>query len=599
MLPLLLVPAAATAAPWHIDAAAPLLGAYDHVQHSGTLDDGRAFVEIGANPEVFDGKAWHFVGDGVVVAIGPAARIPGGLLLARAAFVGHPIRGALVWDAKTGAWRETGGPLVDGRLHSGELTATLADGSVLVLAPDGRAERWTARADAFQDAGRVRTPRGNGTLTALPDGRALLVGGAATHDPGGATKQCDLYDPKTNTWTATADLHAWRSDHTATLLPDGRVLVAGGEAYGRAAVAEVEIWSPKTGAWTIAATLHEPRYAHGAALLPGNRVMFVGGLVDSDPFGPNTHVALSAETLDVATGRWEPVFYPPRAYIQPNVEVLADGRVLVAGGHTKMWKGVDKAEVWAPGDGPDAPWELAATPAQPKPLMPSNMYDDPYDHLSRTPLPDGGALAVGRLKSGALGAERWDPATATWRDVALAAGRLGHVAVALPDGRVVLAGGVGLAPPSSMPRMRMPPGPTVRVVEVFDPKTGTSTTAGALLARREHAAAAVLADGRVIVTGGDATASAEVWSPKTHRSTAVASMHVIRAQHTATTLPDGRVVVIGGDTAGTFEVYDPAKNRWSEPRALPEPWSLHTAELLPDGRVLVTAGGRAVALRVD
>jgi hypothetical protein len=603
MLPLLVAPAVAAASPWRVEPAPPLLAAGSYLQRIGTLDDGRVFVDAGSLPQVFDGTAWHWLGARVVTSAGPLARIPGGVLVMQGAFIGHPGRGAVVWTAKTDAWRETGGLAHKRTYENDALVATLADGSVLVAGGSqygeprvlADAERWTASADGFQPAGRMATPRLYGTLTALPDGRALAVGGTDTYGRGGALAQCELYDPKTNRWTPTGDLHRRRRDHTATLLPDGRVLVAGGQAVDLTAVGDVEIWDPKTGAWTIVATLREPRAEHGAVLLPGNRVLFVGGVTDEDPVRHDGGVmVLGAETWNVATGRWDPVFDPPRAYVRPNLALLADGRLVVAGGHEEFHAST-AAEVWSPGDGPDAPWELVGSAPRARRKLPPDLYDA---GATLTPLPDG-VLAVGQVRGRALGARRWDAKTSAWSEVTLAAGRMAHIAVALPDGRVLLAGGVGLPPPPAHPMMRAPAGPTVRSAELFDPATGEATKTGAPGARREHAAATVLADGRVLVAGGAGTATAEVWSPKTGRFTPIASMHVARAEHTATTLRDGRVVVIGGDEAGTFEVYDPTRNHWSAPRALPEPWSRHSAELLPDGRVLVTAGGRRIALRVD
>lgn len=600
LLVLLLVPATAAASPWRADPGPPLLAA-GYAQKVTTLDDGRVMVDAGSLPQVFDGSAWHWLGDKVVTGLGPSARIPGGVLVARGAFLGHPGRGGVRWDGTS--WHDTGGLIVEREYEAEERTATLADGSVLVVGGTqdksprvlAEAERWTAKADAFAPAGSLRTPRRDFTLTALPDGRALASGGADDYGRGHWSAQCDVYDPKTNTWKPTGDLHIARRGHTATVLPDGRVLVAGGQDRDEKPIAEVEIWDPSTGAWTIAAKLREPRSYHAAVLLPRSRVMFVGGTRGDDlyvHFGNGTAV-LSAETYDALNGRWEPVWYPPHAYEKPVIAPLPDGRLVVAGGYS-FTTGLTTVELWTPAPGPDAPWELATTPTHPPLALPAGYEDG----STATSLPDGGVLAVGGNEWRTLDARRFDPATRTWTDVPIHAGRLHHVAVPLPDGRVLIAGGSGHQTPSARVQMSIPPPPAVLSAEVFDPATGKLSRTGPPTRSHVDAAAAVLADGRVLVTGGG-TSVTEVWSPKTGRFTRVASMHASRRLHTATRLPDGRVAVIGGDAKGTYEVYDPANNTWSPLHPLPEPWTGHTAELAPDGRVLVTVGGRTVALRID
>ncbi|WP_437654680.1 Kelch repeat-containing protein [Sorangium sp. So ce1182] len=208
-------------------------------------------------------------------------------------------------------------------------------------------------------------------------------------------------------------------------------------------------------------------------------------------------------------------------------------------------------------------------------------------NLPRTPtlLPDGTVLVIdgGTLRATSR-ALRFDPATGVWSPAApLHLRRMTQTATALADGRVLVVGGD-----------RTIDGGGERV-EIYDPVADTWTEAAPMSARREYHTATLLPDGRVLVTGGlggdsMVSASAEVYSPATDTWTPATSLRRARAYHTATLLLDGRVLVAGGDREGpanTAETYDPASDTWTSAGVMAaQRWS-HRAELLPDGRVLV------------
>jgi Galactose oxidase, central domain/Kelch motif len=167
----------------------------------------------------------------------------------------------------------------------------------------------------------------------------------------------------------------------------------------------------------------------------------------------------------------------------------------------------------------------------------------------------------------------------------------------LADGRVLVTGG---------DRAAWTPSEDLASAEIYDPKTGTFSPTGSMSTVRCFHLATLLADGRVLITGGtdgaNDLASAEIYNPKTGNFSVASSMAVGRAYQTATRLADGRVLVAGGggdytnrQFLASAEIFDPKTGTFTPTGSMAEARTYHAATLLPDGRVLVTGGYGAVA----
>jgi hypothetical protein len=207
---------------------------------------------------------------------------------------------------------------------SGLTAPSALAGQVAPRAPD---LSNTGPANTWIPAGPMNVGRVGATATLLPDGRVLVAGGG--------TDTAELYNPATRQFTPTAKMPVTVSYATATLLPDGNVLVAGGEhGPGLAQVTSAELYDPAAGTWTATGSMNTARSGQTATLLPDGDVLVAGGGCnighDCDA-GSFLNTLASAELYDPATGTWAKTgkMHVGRQFATANL--LPDGDVLVAG----------------------------------------------------------------------------------------------------------------------------------------------------------------------------------------------------------------------------------------------------------------------------
>jgi MYXO-CTERM domain-containing protein len=210
-----------------------------------------------------------------------------------------------------------------------------------------------------------------------------------------------------------------------------------------------------------------------------------------------------------------------------------------------------------------------------------------YAHAAAL-LPNGKVLVSGGVDNVALqSAELYDPAAGTWSQAGvMTSARRDHTATLLPNGKVLVTGGYK-------------GGNFLATTEIYTPAMNTWAAAAPMLSTHYGHTATLLPNGKVLVAGGGGTNStgSEIYDPVFNSWAATPSLGVGRSYHTATLLPNGKVLVVGGccSSGASVEIYDPAANTWTAAASLKQGRYFHTATLLQDGRVLVAGGNGPAA----
>ncbi|WP_434386264.1 kelch repeat-containing protein [Melittangium boletus] len=288
---------------------------------------------------------------------------------------------AEVYDAQTRAWSATGSTLTT---HRGHTATKLTDGRVLIVG-GGECPITRITAEVYEPAlGRWKGVRNtlaqryHHTASLLANGKVLVIGGFGSEYGSDAHASAELYDPATGTWTYTGSPLRARGRHTATTLPDGKVLVAGGFDASGAALSSAEVYDPATGRFSSAASMALGRGYHSATALPGGKVLVAGGA------GIDPAQAATAELYDPVTGTWSAtgsMKQPRRAH---SATLLANGQVLVAGGYHQATGIQTASDLYDPATGT---WRTTYA-----------LNVDRYGQTA-TRLPDGTVLAAGGVSN--------------------------------------------------------------------------------------------------------------------------------------------------------------------------------------------------------
>jgi hypothetical protein len=341
----------------------------------------------------------------------------------------------------------------------------------------------------------MATARVSHTATLLLDGRVLIVGGrgGTAADLDAATSATEIYDPGKLTFTSAGNMTTARSGHTATLLPDGRVLIVGGDSIGSA-----ELYDPATGSFTATGSLLTARQGFNATLLTNGKVLITGGMAGSISSG----VIGDAEFYDPSTG----VFTAAGSYagalagLATNVDAFASTSTLLPDG-TVLFATEPSAQVYDP---VNAAFSLKGA------MLVSGPFGNPFapDYISgqtanlllngKVLMAGGEQEDTGRYNTALL----YDAGSGLFVPTgSMIKPRNQHTATLLPDGTVLMAGGQSQMCDANNYCYYSG---TESSAELYDPVEGTFADAGTMTARRDGHTATLLNNGDVVLTGGEA-----------------------------------------------------------------------------------------------
>jgi N-acetylneuraminic acid mutarotase len=639
--------------------------------HTATLlTNGKVLVAGGGTggPELFDSAlgVWSPTGALLTNRSNHTATL---LANGKVLVAGGGVASAELYDPSVGTWSPAG---VMSAMRSGNTATLLTSGKVLVCGgtSDGSAEVYDPATGSWSAVASMSTSRVNHTATLLPGGKVFVVGGGSA--------SAEIFDPSIGTWSPAAPMSVVHAGFTATLLLDGQVLAAAGDLRSELYDPVLNVWSPPSYMSTIA------RSNHTATLLPSGKVLVVGGINSGGAMGSamlyqaNPRPSITAiSSLSATAG-------------DPGLTLTVRGNNFISGSVVR-WSGLDRTTAFVsgstltasipagdvsspgtamvtvsnpgPGGGPSnqtffsifsaaSPWMATGSMADYRgnhtsvvlgngkvmvlwigdrteiydpatgAWSPAALMSTARQLASATLLSNGKLLVAGGLVRGqpSVLAELYDPANDTWTPTgSMFSPRYGHAATLLLNGKVLVAGGAYTSaelydpangtwtPTGSVPisHVDVPAtlltdgrvllaggtGATVNESDIYDPATGTWAPTSPMSTARNGHTVTLLSNGKVLVAGGGANLSAELYDLATASWTLTTPMITSHYQHTATRLLDGRVLIAGGDTTGrSAELYDPVSGVWNSAGSMTVLRLGHRASLLPNGMVLVSGG---------
>jgi len=283
---------------------------------------------------------------------------------------------AELYDPAIGEWSLTGNLNVPRNYHTATL---LSNGKVLIVggfeaAFSATAELYDPGTGKWSLTGNLSEIRVAHSATLLKDGKVLVAGGCGDEDCFDILGSAEVYDPNTETWSITGFLNTPRSSHTLTTLPNGNVLLSGGQ--GRIfpfTLNTAELYNPATGQWSFTGSLLNRRWQATFTLLLSGQVLVLGGQFSYDSANPgHTEVFNSAELYDPATGKWNTAASMNTARYGHTATLLKNGKVLVVGGST----GTELYDPEMLNPAPTAPRIIMASTSGKKLFITGENFDD-------------------------------------------------------------------------------------------------------------------------------------------------------------------------------------------------------------------------------
>ena len=318
----------------------------------------------------------------------------------------------------------------------------------------------------FQRTGSMNVARTSHTATLLSNGQVLVAGGDNTTFEGGPLASAELYNPSSGTWTLTGSMTSAREGHQAVLLLNGEVLVAGGD-NASGTLSSAELFNPSTGSWSATGSMNTARSNFSLTLLGDGEVLAVQGT--------------SAELYNPNTGSWSTTGSPTSSVGGSHAALLQDGQVLAIGLSLNS-----PSELYDPSNGS---WSATGTTGTTmlNPITPR--------------LPSGEVFVTGSFRSGNRDistAALYNPSTGQFTLETGPCNCTGFNGGLLQTGKVLAAGGFVLV--HALPYDKTE---TTNAAELWDPSTQTWTSTGNLNTSRGAESLTILSNGQVLVAGGE------------------------------------------------------------------------------------------------